>query len=102
MKIFLAEILIFALMVMSETAPISFSQSPKDGLAVESSKEKTIHIKQIERPEVSVSELNIKIEELNRTILDITSIKQRISGENLDLVKEVQDLKVEIENIFYS
>lgn len=67
-----------------------------------SNKEKIIHIKQIERLEVSVSELTIKIEELNRTILDITNIKARISQENLDLVKEVQDLKINIESVSYS
>ena len=65
-------------------------------------KEKHIHIKHIERLEISVSELNIKIEELNRTILDITSYKQRISQENLDLTKEVQDLKINIESVTYS
>lgn len=67
-----------------------------------SNKEKIIHVKTIERLEVSISELNIKIEECNRTILDITSIKQRISQENLDLVKEVQDLKLNIESISFS
>lgn len=67
-----------------------------------SSKERIIHVKHIERLEVSISELNIRIEEFNRTILDITSIKQRISQENLDLVKEVQDLKINIESVTYS
>lgn len=52
--------------------------------------------------EVHISELSIKIEECNRTILDITSLKQRISQENLDLVKEVQDLKINIESVTYS
>jgi chromosome segregation ATPase len=65
-------------------------------------KEKIIHIKHIERLEISVSELNIKIEELNRTILDVTSIRQRISQENLDLTKEVQELKINIESVSYS
>lgn len=67
-----------------------------------SNKEKIIHIKHIERLEVSVSELNIKIEEFNRTILDIQSIRQRISQENLDLTKEVQELKINIESVSYS
>lgn len=67
-----------------------------------SSKERIVHIKHIERLEISISELNIKIEEFNRTILDITSIRQRISQENLDLVKEVQDLKINIESVTYS
>lgn len=67
-----------------------------------SNKERVIHVKQIERLEVSVSEFSIKIEELNRTILDISSLKQRISQENLDLIKEVQDLKINIESVTYS
>lgn len=67
-----------------------------------SNKERIVHIKHIERLEISISELNIKIEELSRSILDITSIKQRISQENLDLVKEVQDLKINIESVTYS
>lgn len=57
-------------------------------------KEKITISKTCERLEVSISELHIKIEELNRTIVDITSHKQRLSQENVELVKEVQDLKV--------
>lgn len=57
-------------------------------------KEKLMSIKTVEKLEVHVSELNIKIEELNRTIVDITSHKTRLSQENIELVKEVQDLKV--------
>lgn len=41
-----------------------------------------------------VAELNVKIEELNRTVIDITNHKTRISQENIELTKEVQDLKV--------
>lgn len=51
-------------------------------------------IKTVEKLEVHVSELNVKIEELNRTIIDITSHKTRLSQENIELTKEVQDLKV--------
>lgn len=65
-------------------------------------KDKVVHIKTIEKLEVHISELSIKIEECTRTILDITSLKQRISQENLDLVKEVQDLKINIESVTYS
>lgn len=57
-------------------------------------KEKLLSIKTVEKLEVHVSELNVKIEELNRTIVDITSHKTRLSQENIELVKEVQDLKV--------
>lgn len=51
---------------------------------------------------MQITELSIKIEECNRTILDITSIKERITRENLDLLKEVQDLKINIESVNYS
>lgn len=57
-------------------------------------KEKITISKTVERLEISISELHIKIEELNRTIVDITSHKQRLSQENVELIKEVQDLKV--------
>lgn len=57
-------------------------------------KEKVMSIKTVEKLEVHVTELNVKIEELNRTIIDITNHKTRISQENIELTKEVQDLKV--------
>lgn len=51
-------------------------------------------VKHVERLEITISELNVRIEELNRTIVDITSHKQRLSQENIELTKEVQDIKV--------
>ena len=60
-----------------------------------------ISIKHVEKLEAHVHELNIRIEELNRTVTDITSIRTRLSQENIELVKEVQDLKVNIENATY-
>lgn len=57
-------------------------------------KERLISVKHSERLEVTITELNIRIEELNRTVVDITSHKTRLSQENIELVKEVQDLKV--------
>lgn len=57
-------------------------------------KEKVMSFKTVEKLEIHVSELNVKIEELNRTIVDITSHKTRLSQENIELTKEVQDLKV--------
>lgn len=59
-------------------------------------KERLISIKHSEKLEVTINELNIRIEELNRTVVDITSHKQRLSQENIELVKEVQDIKVYI------
>lgn len=57
-------------------------------------KERITVVKHCEKLEINISELSIKIEELNRTIVDITSHKQRLSQENIELTKEVQDLKV--------
>lgn len=51
---------------------------------------------------MTIHELHVKIEELNRTVLDITSHKSRLSQENVDLTKEVQDLKISIEAVQYS
>lgn len=64
-------------------------------------KDKFVQIKQVEKLEVHITELNVRIEELNRTIIDITAHKVRISQENIELIKEVQDLKVNIENVTY-
>lgn len=57
-------------------------------------KERLISVKHSEKLEITINELSIKIEELNRTIIDITSHKTRLSQENIELIKEVQDLKV--------
>lgn len=51
---------------------------------------------------MSITDLSVRIEELNRTIIDITAHKTRISSENIELIKEVQDLKINIENVTYS
>jgi len=66
-----------------------------------SNKERLLACKTVERLEVTISELNIRIEELNRTIVDITSHKTRLSQENIELTKEVQDIKVNLENAIY-
>ncbi|EDW36481.1 GL10285 [Drosophila persimilis] len=56
-------------------------------------KEKIVSEKHISKLEISITELNVKIEELNRTVIDITSHKSRLSQENIELIKDVQDLK---------
>lgn len=66
------------------------------------SKEKQVYIKRVETLEITIQELHVKIEELNRTVLDITSHKSRLSQENIELTKEVQDLKISIEAVQYS
>ncbi|KAF2898013.1 hypothetical protein ILUMI_08154 [Ignelater luminosus] len=64
-------------------------------------KDKFLSIKHVEKLEVQITELNVRIEELNRTVIDITSQKTRISQENIELIKEVQDIKVNLENAIY-
>ncbi|XP_053642014.1 paramyosin, long form isoform X1 [Cherax quadricarinatus] len=58
--------------------------------------------KTIKSLNITIQELNVRIEELNRTIVDITSSKQRLSVENVELSKSVQDLKVKIEEVNYT
>lgn len=65
-------------------------------------KEKILSFKQIEKLEITIQEFSVKIEELNRTIVDITSHKTRLSQENVELIKDVQDLKLNLENVSYS
>lgn len=65
-------------------------------------KEKLVSTKTIEKLEVTISELHVKIEELNRTVIDITSHKTRLSQENIELIKDVQDLKSQLDTVSYS
>ncbi len=39
---------------------------------------------------------------MNRTIVDISSHKSRLSQENVELIKNVQDLKLSIESVNFS
>jgi len=87
----------------SEKEKAKFQQELYELLAqVESAnKDRSVYVKQVEKLEVCIHEYSIKVEELNRTIIDITSLKVRISQENIELTKEVQELKVSYENISY-
>jgi len=87
----------------TEKEKIKFQQEVYELLAqIENiNKEKFTSIKTIEKLEITIHELNIRIEEITRTVTEITSIKTRLSQENIELVKEVQDLKVSIENTSY-
>ncbi|XP_071530231.1 paramyosin, long form-like isoform X2 [Panulirus ornatus] len=60
------------------------------------------YYKSVKTLNITIQELQIKIEELNRTIIDITSSKQRLSVENVELTKVVQELKVKIEEVNYA
>lgn len=43
--------------------------------------------------------MNIRIEELSRTITEVTAQRSRLSSENSDLMKEVQEYKVSLDNV---
>ncbi|XP_066961290.1 paramyosin, long form-like isoform X1 [Macrobrachium rosenbergii] len=58
--------------------------------------------KSVKNLSITIQELNIKIEELNRTIVDITSSKQRLSVENVELSKTVQDMKIRVEELSFT
>merc|ERR1711970_1229288 len=59
------------------------------------------HNKNVKSLNIVIQELNVRIEELNIQISDFSSHKTRITSENLELHKSVQELKVKIEEITY-
>ncbi|OTF79199.1 Group 11 mite allergen-like protein (Paramyosin) [Euroglyphus maynei] len=61
-------------------------------------KEKLTALKTVEKLEYTVHELNIKIEEINRTVIELTSHKQRLTQENTELIKEVHEVKLQLDN----
>lgn len=63
------------------------------------SKEKIVIQKTVEKLEHTVSEQSIRIEELNRTVNEVTATKQRLANENNDLMKECHDYKIQLDNL---
>ncbi|GIX77011.1 paramyosin [Caerostris extrusa] len=61
-------------------------------------KEKLTAQKTVEKYEVTIHEMNIRIEELSRQVTEITAQRSRLSSENSDLMKEVQEIKVTLDN----
>ncbi|KAF8793407.1 Paramyosin like protein [Argiope bruennichi] len=61
-------------------------------------KERLTAQKTVEKLEVTIHEMNVRIEELNRTVTEVTAQRSRLSSENSDLMKEVQELKVSLDN----
>lgn len=61
-------------------------------------KDKLMAQKTVEKLEHSVHESNIRIEELNRQVTEITSAKQRLVTENSELIKEIHEFKVQLDN----
>lgn len=61
-------------------------------------KDKLAAQKTVEKYEVTIHEMNIRIEELSRTITEVTAMRSRLSSENSDLMKEVQEYKISLDN----
>lgn len=61
-------------------------------------KEKLVAQKTVEKLEYTVHEQNIKIEEINRTVTEVTAQRVRISQENAELIKEVHEYKISLDN----
>merc|ERR1712170_187574 len=52
----------------------------------------------VEKLEITVNEYNIKIEDLNRTVADMTSAKQRLQMEAQDSAKKLNEMKLSLEH----
>merc|ERR1712114_113409 len=50
--------------------------------------------KVVEKLEITVNEYNIKIEDLNRTVADMTSAKQRLHMEAQESAKKLNEMKL--------
>ena len=48
--------------------------------------------------EITVNEYNIKIEDLNRTVADMTSAKQRLHMEAQESAKKLNEMKLSLEH----
>lgn len=59
------------------------------------------HNKNVKSLNIVIQELNIRIEEFSRTISDLSISKTRITSENIELHKSVQELKIKIEEVTY-
>merc|ERR1712241_1324560 len=54
--------------------------------------------KVVEKLEITVNEYNIKIEDLNRTVADMTSAKQRLQMEAQESAKKLNEMKLSLEH----
>ena len=62
-------------------------------------KDKLVALKTVEKLEYTVHELNIRIEEITRTVTEVTAQRQRLSTENAELIKEIHEYKVSLDNV---
>ena len=61
------------------------------------SQEKTTIRKIVERLEIQVHEYNVKIEELNKVVVDVTTQRNGLQGGNADAQRQIHEMKVAIE-----
>lgn len=61
------------------------------------SQEKTTIRKIVERLEIQVQEYNVKIEELNKVVVDVTSQRNSLQGGNTDAQRQIHEMKLAIE-----
>ena len=54
--------------------------------------------KTVEKLETTIHDSNIKIEELTRTVNEVTSSKARLATENAELLKEIHEYKISLDN----
>ena len=62
-------------------------------------KDKLVALKTVEKLEYTVHELNIRIEEISRTVTEVTAQRVRLSTENAELIKEIHEYKVSLDNV---
>ena len=52
----------------------------------------------VEKLEITVNEYNVKIGDLNRSVADMTSAKQRLQMEAQDSAKKLNEMKLSLEH----
>ena len=52
----------------------------------------------VEKLEITVNEYNVKIEDLNRTVSDVSSAKQRLQMEAQESAKKLNEMKLSLEH----
>lgn len=62
-------------------------------------KDKLVAQKTVEKYEHTVYELNIRIEEINRSVTEVTAQRSRLSTENAELLKEIHEYKSSLDNV---
>ena len=56
------------------------------------------YLQVVEKLEITVNEYNVKIEDLNRTVSDVSSAKQRLQMEAQESAKKLNEMKLSLEH----